>query len=211
MAEPAQNSADQPLPGKSQQPTPLYPRAYASTLAWTLFLLPAILGLTADLWLKNWAFPDGVPSDKNLMPLAGLHPGMDLKTGLSQPPIPLIPQVLGFTTTINQGAVFGIAQGKVSLFLGFSVIALAVILWVFATSGARQRVVHLALGLITAGALGNLYDRAMFHGVRDMLRFYVDWYPYIFNLADVLLCIGVPLLIVRWMFVKDDAPKPAGE
>jgi lipoprotein signal peptidase len=39
--------------------------------------------------------------------------------------------------------------------------------------------------------------------VRDMLRFHVNWYPYIFNLADVLLCVGVPLLIVRWMFARD--------
>jgi lipoprotein signal peptidase len=98
-----------------------------------------------------------------------------------------------------------------SVFLAFGLVALAVILWVFAGSGAKQRVVHIALGMITAGALGNLYDRAMFHGVRDMLRFYVDWYPYIFNVADVLLCVGVPLLIVRWMFVKDDVPLKPGQ
>jgi signal peptidase II len=95
--------------------------------------------------------------------------------------------------------------------------------------------VHLALGLITAGALGNLYDRAMYHGVRDMLRFLCfhfhvapvtilgytypsgpaapdgafDWYPYIFNIADVCLCVGVPLLIARWLFVKDGDAAPA--
>ena len=52
-----------------------------------------------------------------------------------------------------------------------------------------------------------MYDRALFHGVRDMLKFQVAWYPYIFNIADVLLCIGVPLLIARWLFINDD-PKP---
>ena len=100
---------------------------------------------------------------------------------------------------MNRGAVFGFAQGHVSVFLAFSVVALGVILWVFATSGAKNYVVHVALGLITAGAIGNLYDRAVFHGVRDMLRFYVSWYPYIFNVADVLLCVGVPLLMLCWI------------
>ena len=205
MGQADDHSTPPPTPSST---LPSLSKAYTSPFAWILFLLPAILGLTGDLWLKCWSFPDGVPTDKTAMYYAGRHPGVDLQTGLSQAPTPIIPKVLGFTTTINQGAVFGIAQGKVSLFLGFSVIALAVILWVFATSCARQRVVHIALGLITAGALGNLYDRAMFHGVRDMLKFYVDWYPYIFNVADVCLCVGVPLLIARWMFVKDETSKP---
>ncbi len=183
-------------------------KAYMSAWAWVRFLVPAALGLAGDLWLKSWAFPDGVPTEN--LAYAGRHPGIDVVTGLQQKPWPVIPNVLGFTTTVNQGAVFGIGQGKVGLFLGFSVLALAIIVWVFVTSGAKQRVVHLALGLITAGAIGNLFDRAVYHGVRDMLQFYVDWYRYIFNVADVLLCIGVPLLILRWMVVKD-GPEAGGK
>jgi signal peptidase II len=160
------------------------------------FLIPAILGLTADLALKAWAFPEGVPESAAIG--AGRTPAGFVA------PEPIIPGLLRFTTTVNHGAVFGIGQGKVFLFLVFSLIALAIILWVFLTSFAKQRVVHLALGLITAGALGNLWDRAVHHGVRDMLQFYASWYQYIFNIADVLLCIGVPLLMVRWIFIKDD-------
>src|SRR4051812_2912283 len=138
----------------------LGPLAYRSPWAWLRFLIPAIVGLTADLYLKSWAFPGGVPQDPMSMPFAGRNPG-------DHPVWVVVPNFLGFTTTVNQGAVFGIWQGKVSVFLGFSVVALAIILWVFAGSSAKHRVVHVALGLITAGALGNLYDRAMFHGVRD--------------------------------------------
>ena len=79
-----------------------------------------------------------------------------------------------------------------------------VIFWVFLTSRANHRLVHITLGLITAGAIGNFYDRIVFHGVRDMLRFYVSWYPYIFNIADALLCVAVPMLMVRWLFVKEE-------
>ena len=179
-------------------------KAYTSLWAWALFLVPAILGLAIDLWVKSYAFPLPWENTRQGMMYAGRHPAIDPTLLQPNPPIPIIPHVLGFTTTVNGGAVFGSFQGHVTLFLTFSVLALGVILWVFVTSGARHRMVHLALGLITAGALGNLYDRAKFQGVRDMLRFYVDWYPYIFNIADVLLCVGVPLLIVRWMFVKDE-------
>ena len=182
---------------------PQSPRAYLSAAAWMRYLIPAALGVIADLWLKSWAFPAGVPTSG--LAEAGRHPA--IADGLRQDPLPIIPHVLGFTTTVNQGAVFGLAQGHVPLFLAFSVLALGIIIWVFLTSRANQRIVHLALGLITAGAIGNVYDRAMFQGVRDMLKFYVDWYPYIFNIADALLCVGVPLLIIRWMFVKDPAEK----
>ncbi|MGN6369313.1 MAG: signal peptidase II [Phycisphaerae bacterium] len=173
--------------------------AYRSVRAWLLLLLPAILGLTADLWLKAWSFPDGVPPVADAAQVAaGRNPAQ------LNPPEPIIPHFLGFTTIINHGAVFGVFQGYVTYFLLFSIIAMAMILWVFATSKARQWVVHLALGMITAGALGNLYDRAIHNGVRDMLRFYVSWYPWIFNLADVLLCIGVPLLMLCWILAKPD-------
>ena len=203
MSESAREAAgNPPIPGPTSQ-KPAAARAYTSVLAWLLFLVPAMLGLGGDLWLKNWSFPDGVPVDPALMPYAGRHPGVDL-LGHIQEPAPVIPHVLGFTTTVNRGAVFGIGQGKVDWFLGFSLLALGFIVWMFVSSKADQRVVHLALGLITAGALGNLYDRAVFHGVRDMLKFYVNWFPYIFNVADALLDIGVPLLIARWLLVKEE-------
>jgi signal peptidase II len=102
--------------------------------------------------------------------------------------------------------VFGIGQGKVSFFLAFSVLAMGLITWVFVTSRRNQIYLQIALGLILAGALGNMYDRAVFGAVRDFLMFTVKWYPWIFNIADVLLCVGVPLLVICWMFTKE---KPA--
>ena len=227
MNESARDSAGDSGKSRPSSVSPA-PKAYTHVSAWLLFLIPAILGIAGDLYVKHMSFPGGVPADRQGMLLAGLHPGYDVKTDQPLPPGPVIPGVLGFTTTVNQGAVFGIGQGKVAWFLAFSVLALGIIVWVFATSGARHRVVHLALGLILAGALGNMYDRAVYHGVRDMLKFLclhfppitvfghsfpsgflaangtVDWYPYIFNIADVLLCVGVPLLIARWLFVKDE-------
>ncbi|HVX85382.1 MAG TPA: signal peptidase II [Phycisphaerae bacterium] len=192
-------------------------RAWLSAASWARFLAPAILGLALDLSVKSWAFPQGVTGkvlniDGQTFDIVGRNPlwfQTDFGT-LENPPTTLIPHVLGLHTTINHGAVFGIWQGMVFYFLLFSIAAMAVILWVFAGSKKDQWVVHIALGLITAGALGNLYDRAAFNGVRDMFQFYVHWYPYIFNVADVLLCIGVPLLMLRWSLGKSRPPGGIG-
>jgi signal peptidase II len=170
--------------------------SYKSVGAWLRFLLPGVVGFGLDLWSKAYMFPNGVKPEA----LGGVG-------RFARDPQVLIPNVLVMQTTCNQGAVFGIGQGKVKFFLLFSILALGMITWVFATSRRKQRWMQLALGLIVAGALGNLYDRAALGAVRDFMRFTVSWYPFIFNVADVLLCIGVPLLMLCWMFPKDAAGK----
>jgi signal peptidase II len=175
--------------------------SYRSAASWVRFVTPAVAGLVLDLWVKAWAFPDGVP--RGTLPDGSAIPAGRNPADLGFAPQPVIPHVLGFTTTINHGAVFGIGQGMVVWFLLFSIVAMGVIVWVFLGSKREQWTVHITLGMITAGALGNLFDRAVYGGVRDMFRFYVSWYPYIFNVADVLLCVGVPVLMLRWMFSKE--------
>lgn len=174
--------------------------AYKFVRPWLWLLLPAILGVVADMWLKYYAFPNGVPP----APPYGIH--------YFDPPTTLIPGILGFQTTVNRGAVFGIGQGKVMFFLAFSVVALGLILYLFATTDRKQWVTHLSLGMILSGALGNMYDRAVYAGVRDMLKFTCfkfgdkDYYPYIFNIADILLCVGVPLLMLCWLLAPKHKP-----
>lgn len=182
---------------------PALQRAGGSPAAWVRLLLPAVVGVAADLWVKNWTFPDGVTAEAAAgHELAGRFPApFSSQT--------LIPKVLDLTTTVNPGAVFGLGKGWLPYFLVFSVLALGLIVWVFATSRRSHWVVHIALGLILAGALGNMYDRAVFHGVRDMFRFRVWWYPWIFNVADALLCVGVPVLMLRWLFMGE--PRKAVE
>lgn len=58
----------------------------------------------------------------------------------------------------------------------------------------------IACGLILAGAIGNLYDRIFYEGVRDFISFYIINWP-IFNLADVFITIGA-FLIIFCMFKK---------
>ena len=192
MADTAANGAD----GRTSEAQRAEGRAVYSWQAWLWFLVLAGAGVWLDLWTKAYAFPAGVkPFEVGGDFVAqGRHP--------FGPMVPVIPHVLGFQTIVNQGAVFGMAQGRQSLFIVFSIVALAVIAWVFMRSGARQRWLHTALGLITAGAIGNLYDRVTYPGVRDFLCFYTRYYPYIFNVADALLCVGVPILMLCWIWAE---------
>ena len=58
----------------------------------------------------------------------------------------------------------------------------------------------MALGLILAGTLGNLYDRIAYRAVRDFIDVYLINWP-IFNLADTWITIGV-IFIILSMLVK---------
>jgi signal peptidase II len=154
--------------------------AAVSLRSWICFLFVAILGLAADLSSKHAAF-------------ARLGYGPDARYKI------VIPDILEFRTTLNGGAVFGIGTGLSLLFILVSLVAMAFVVYVFMSSDRRQGLMHVALGLILAGAAGNLYDRMFNQGmVRDFI-YVMHYWPWIFNVADAMLCIGVPLLILCWL------------
>lgn len=182
--------------------------AYRHPPAIALFLVLAAVVLGADLWLKAWSFAHvaGVP-----VVIDPADPRADV---LPHEPVVLVPSVLNLHLTTNPGAVFGMGKGQRPFFIIMSVIAVGVIAVIFARSPARQRWLHASLALILAGALGNLYDRAVYAQVRDMLHLFPgvnlpfgwawpgpgggihDIYPWIFNIADVSLVVGVLLMMV---------------
>ncbi len=79
--------------------------------------------------------------------------------------------VFGFQTSLNWGALFGMGQGFWPLFAALSVAAAVGIgVWLFGFGAARDWLLTVALALVTAGILGNLYDRLALHGLRDARR-----------------------------------------
>jgi signal peptidase II len=107
---------------------------------------------------------------------------------------------------VNRGALFGLggANGDANtLFAIVSVLAaVAITCWSTRKNTGRERLLCLALGLILAGTIGNLYDRLVFGGVRDFLYWYylVDW-P-VFNFADSCLVCGAGLLLLQAFFTE---------
>jgi signal peptidase II len=142
------------------------------------------IGLLADLWTKKLAVD-------RLAELA-----VDYAC---------IPGWLHFTYVENFGAVFGAGQGFRWFFVGVSVIAIGAVVWMFMESG-RRRLYQILLGMLLAGIIGNLYDRMVYGYVRDMIHALPQWprlFPWVFNVADSLLCVSIGALMVYGLMFPD--------
>ena len=168
-----------------------------------LFLALAAGGCAVDLWTKHWVFEK-----------LGYY---QVEGELADSPLVLVDGVFSLETHLNEGALFGIGQGKVFLFVGLSLLAIGgILIWIVFGGAARDRLLTVALGLVLGGILGNLYDRVGWaqmkwsygvpghsagdrvYAVRDWLHFQIqsigfDWA--IFNIADSLLVVGASLLL----------------
>ncbi len=74
---------------------------------------------------------------------------------------------------------------------------------ILAAARARHALVGIALAMIAGGAIGNGLDRIRFGSVVDFLDFSGLWFPWVFNVADSAICIGVALL--AWHLIRYDA------
>lgn len=83
-----------------------------------------------------------------------------------------------------------------------AVIAIGVAIWM---TRERNRYDQMALGLVLGGALGNILDRIRFGYVVDFADFHIgNWRPFlVFNLADAAITIGVIILLVRALLIRD--------
>ncbi len=179
-----------------------------------VFFTLAIFGCLLDLGTKSWIFSRlGLPREQDVW---WLWQG-----------------VFGFQTSLNEGALFGIGQGRVSFFSVMSVVAaVAIFFWLFVARAARDWLITVASGLISAGIFGNLYDRLGLPGlrwnyanpplhdlgepvyaVRDWILVMIGSWPWPnFNLADSMLVVGASLIIIHviWSDLPPDR-KATGE
>lgn len=211
-------------PATAAAPDPAAPsrakKAFRSPLAVSLFLGALGVGLAGDLLSKHYVFeslladPAATRAAQGTF-LAGQAQGQTIETR----------DVLGFfhTRTVlgvcfklqtNKGVVFGTelhrSQSVHRLIVAcVSILLVGMVGVFFATSDSWAWMAHLALGAVLAGALGNLYDRlwgsvqvfplapAQFQ-VRDFIDCSALGYPWVFNVADILLVVGVGVLAVHW-------------
>jgi len=158
--------------------------SYRNFKAHLCLWIVTVLGVAADLLSKSWAVERlGNPEKGNLQ-----H-------------IDIIEGYVRFITVFNPGAVGGAAAGKTTLLVGASVVAIIMLLWFFAVSRSNQFGCHIGLGMLLAGAMGNLYDRVFNDGkVVDFIEVNLHFRPFnpwpTFNIADVLLTVGVGVLMI---------------
>ena len=63
-----------------------------------------------------------------------------------------------------------------------------------------------AYTLILGGALGNVYDRLKFQAVPDFIDLHIEnFHWFTFNIADIFITIGIVLLILIQIILKENA------
>jgi len=196
--------SDRPEPA---QQAPVQAVRFSPKVPLILFLTTLVVVLGSDLFIKSWSFEHVAGQPVELVAGADNTPAdIPQHIGMS-----VVPKLLALRLTLNTGAIFGIGKGAQWFFVFVSVIATAFICFLFWRAPRNAYTIQICYALILAGALGNMYDRMVYNAVRDMfwlfpgvhLPFGLNWpggspdmYPWLFNIADVALIVGVLTLMV---------------
>jgi signal peptidase II len=128
--------------------------------------------------------------------------------------VPPVSWFFGLTLTANHGMSFGLFNNAAALntvvFTALAaVIVGALVVWL---KGVHQTLLALALGLVIGGAVGNVIDRLSRDGaVVDFIEMHLaGWrFPWIFNVADAAISIGVGLMVIDSLLGRGKAPNPS--
>ncbi len=161
------SSAEQPAPDTGAPVTPLGWFAFALAAAW--------VGL--DQATKYWIL------QVVHLPVRGS--------------VPVLP-FFNLSMVWNRGVSFGLLRAEEDLARwGLALFALAVAVALgFWARRTRGWLTALAFGLLMGGAVGNAIDRARFGAVADFLDFSALHFPWVFNVADCGVTVGVALLLL---------------
>ena len=111
--------------------------------------------------------------------------------------VPIIQNFFHFTYITNDGMAFGINfPFGYFMFTTVSILLTAFLFWYLWSVRNHSIIIRLGIGLIIAGAIGNLIDRIFLGEVIDFLDFMIgDFHWYVFNLADSYVTVGMGLVL----------------
>lgn len=130
-----------------------------------------------DQWVKHWV--------REAIPINGSVGGKPW------------PGVFEITLTYNQGIAFGMLKGFGLFMTPIAVIMAGAAIWYSLKSINESPWVHAAMGLVAAGAIGNMIDRIWLGHVTDMFWFRLIDFP-VFNVADACITVATVMLIFVW-------------
>ena len=148
-----------------------------------------IIGLTADIVTKQFA-----------------------KTEIkNQSTITIINGFLEFSYVENRGMVFGALNNQSTdlkryALTALTIISIIIILTIIWRIRELPFLYHLPFFMIFSGAIGNLIDRLRFGYVVDFIH--MHWqekldYPWLYNIADAFIVVGILILAVLVLFKND--------
>ncbi len=119
--------------------------------------------------------------------------------------IEFIPNVVQFRLSLNTGMAFSFLSGARWFFVALTFIVCAFIFVVMFTDKCDSLAMYWSLGVVAAGGLGNLIDRALNGYVVDFIEpIFMNFA--IFNIADCAVTCGSVFLVIRLcydLFKKD--------
>jgi signal peptidase II len=146
------------------------------------FAIPAIVALLLDQVTKQWARTALGPEGSGKMRS-------------------VIGKALTFHYAENPGIAFSMfrdLRGGRFVLAGLAIVALVMVFRYLKGTDPAHRRLHIALGLIAGGAIGNLIDRLLYARVVDFILVDLDVWPLdpwpVFNVADIVLVVGVGLI-----------------
>tara|TARA_X000001036_G_C20556898_1_gene756710 strand:+ start:151 stop:669 length:519 start_codon:yes stop_codon:yes gene_type:complete len=106
----------------------------------------------------------------------------------------------------NSGIGFGLLSSNSSLVYNSITaligIILIVIIVMIVKSNLSEKILY---SVILGGALGNFYDRIVYFSVPDFIDLHYErFHWFTFNIADIFITIGILLLIIKEIFLKDE-------
>lgn len=108
----------------------------------------------------------------------------------------LIPGIVELRYYLNDGAAFSSFSGKQLFLILFTSVAMVAIAAYLVIKRPARKLEYWAWVLVLAGGLGNWIDRVFNHQVVDYINVLFVRFA-IFNLADILVCTGIGLLILN--------------
>lgn len=170
---------------------------------WLILIVVGVLSIVADQGTKIWA--------RHSLPVIG-H-GTNNGTCVIPEDMAVVPPLCGgqavtvihdywdWRLSMNHGSAFGLFANSPEVARWFlSLVGIGAVIAMFIMmkkSREDQTILHYALALVVGGAIGNLIDRMYFGVVTDFVLWHYktkEW-P-VFNVADVVLVIGVGLMFI---------------
>ena len=120
-------------------------------------------------------------------------------------PVSVIDKFFTITFVKNPGVAFGwFPDWKLPPIL-MALVMIIIITYYSLKLPEEERITRWALALLVGGAVGNLYDRVTYGFVVDFFLFHFGTFDFpVFNIADIIIDLGVFMLFIDIFFLSDD-------
>lgn len=121
--------------------------------------------------------------------------------------VSFLPGFVQFRYAQNTGMAFSMLSGARWIFVAVTIAVCAFVMWYLFSNRAKSLWIYWSLGVVLAGGIGNLIDRARFGYVVDFIEpIFVNFA--VFNIADCAVTCGAAVLVVYLLidaFRKDES------